>query len=194
MPTYATIPTIAYKKCTYARPAELPEMVHLEDSVFSVMIDFYNVKPPIVYPETPIDEVLEEMKINNIHLMLVSDQNQNIIGLIGSEDILGEKPIKILEERRITREEITAKMVMTLQSDITAFDFDELTDMRVGNIVNTLKKMHRLHAVVIQNLENNQTIIRGLFSLPQISKQLHMDVGNNIWAAGSIAELQKRHR
>lgn len=192
--TYVTIPLISYTKCTFAHPTELPEVVHLEDPALTVMIDFENTKAPVVTPETRIDQVLEEMKISSVHLMMVADQNKNVIGLISTEDILGEKPIKILEERRINRGEITARMVMVPQTQIAAIDYDSLTNIRVGNIVNTLRGNHEHYVLVIQTLEKNQKIIRGLFSISQISKQLHMDLNNNFSKAETIAELQERQK
>lgn len=176
MPKYETLPTIPFKRSPVAHPVELPEIVHLDDPALAVLIDFKLTKPPIVSPELPIDNALNEMKISGVHLMLVTNEDKNVIGLIGTEDILGEKPIKLIQERRINRHEILVKMVMTNESDIVAFDFETLRYARVGNVIKTLKELHQHYALVIKFNSENKLIVRGLFSTSQISKQLHMDI------------------
>lgn len=193
MAKYETLDTIAFTASHCIRPLELPEVVHLDDPALMVMIDFKQIKPPLIAPEAPVDQALNEMKISGVHLLLVADKEDRIIGLISSEDILGEKPITLLQERRINRAEILTRMVMTPAENILAFDFDLLRHARVGNVVNTLKKLRQHYALVVKVDANGQQLVRGLFSTSQISKQLHMNINNVITEAGTVAELHKRH-
>jgi CBS domain-containing protein len=175
MPKYEILTTMAFTASTYAHPTELPEVVHWNDPALSVMIDFTQNKPPLISPETPIVEVLEEMKVHGVHVMLVVDQEEEVIGLISAEDILGEKPIQLIEERGLARDEILVAMVMLPETHITAFDIETLRHAKVGNVVNTLRELHQHYALVLKN-EYGHWIVRGLFSSSQISKQLHTDL------------------
>lgn len=194
MTKFETLPTISFKKSHVAHPVTPPEVVHLEDPALSVMIDFRQTKPPISTPDTRIDDTLNEMKVSGVHLMLVIDETENVIGLISSEDILGEKPIKLIQERRVGRDQITVKMVMTPADSMVAFDIETLKIARVGSVINTLKELRLQHALVMRcENSDHKSLVRGLISMSQISKQLHMDVRNSIRQAETIAELQKRH-
>lgn len=176
MAKFELLPTHPYHPSPCAHPIELPEVVHIDDPALMVMIDFKQSKPPLISPDAAIDHALNEMKISGVHLMLVINKQEQIIGLISSEDILGEKPITLIQERRISRPEILVKMVMIPANQIIAFDMDDLRHARVGNVVNTLQQMRHHNALVLKTNEKGQTLVRGLFSTSQISKQLHMDI------------------
>lgn len=194
MAKFETLPTIAFKHAPCAKPTELPLVVHLDDPALNVMIDFNHTKPLTISPNKPIDEALEEMKISGVHMLLVLDQDANVMGLISTEDILGEKPINIIQEGRVTRGEILVKQVMIPESEIMAFDIDTLLLAKVGNVINTLKKLKEHYALVLKFSKDKSRLVCGLFSSSQISKQLHADVNNHlIGEARTLSELQKRH-
>ena len=131
MAKFEILPTIPFHQAPYMKPDQPPEVVHLEDPAMTVMIDFKYAPTSRINPNASIDFALNAMKNDSIHAMLVTDPNENVIGLISSEDILGEKPIKLLEERRIEREEILVKMIMLPEFDIIAFDIESLRLARV---------------------------------------------------------------
>lgn len=194
MAKYELLPTTAFSPCPYTHPVQLPEVVHLEDPALAVMIDFKQSKPSTIRPTTPIDYAMHEMKISGVHLMLVVDDTERVIGLISSEDVIGEKPIKLIQEGRLTRAEILVRMVMTPAEDIIAFDIEALRLARVGNVINTLREHHQHYALVLQKLPAQPLFIRGLLWSSQISKQLHMDITNSIsQAATGLGKLHKSH-
>lgn len=168
------------------------QLVHLHDCAFAVMVDFTQQTPRTIGPDEPMDNALDEMKVSGVHLLLVKDKNGNIVGVIGSEDILGELPIKIIQERRIKRSQVLVKMIMTPIDQIAAFNIDMLEHAKVGNIVVTLKSLRTHYALVTSSAENNQQLLRGIFTTSQISRQLHRDIADSIAKAQSVSELQKR--
>ncbi|ATN85299.1 CBS domain-containing protein [Coxiella burnetii] len=176
----------------YLRSRQLPELVHLNDPAFMVMTDFSQTPPHVVHPDKPIDDALNEMKIHGVHLLLVQDDNKHIIGVVGSEEILGELPIKISQEKRIKRSQVLVKMVMTPLDQICAFDMHTLEYAKVGNIIITLKSLRTHYALIINNENDSRQVLRGIFTTSQISRQLHMDISDAIAKAQSISELQKR--
>ena len=81
---------------TYLHLHKVLELVHLDDPAFAVMTDFTQTSPRTIGPDEPMDNALNEMKIHGVHLLLVQDDHDKVIGIIASEDILGERPIKII--------------------------------------------------------------------------------------------------
>lgn len=182
------------KQNVHLRSQKLPELVHLDDPALAVMTDFSQAAPRTINPEDTMDDALNEMKATGVHLLLVVDKEGCIQGIISSEDILGEKPIQLLQERRISRAQILVKMISAPLEQITAFDIEAIEHARVGNVVNTLKKQHQHYALVVRRIDDSdEHIVRGLFNTSQIGKQLHMDIANSVTKAQSLSELQKRH-
>ena len=131
------------------------------------------------------------MKICNTHLLLVIDQERAVIGMITTEDILGEKPLKVSQQRFIKHTEVLVRMVMTPQNKIPVIDTAELQFAKVGDVIETLHHLKQHDALVIENdADTGKQIVRGLFSLSQISKQLSEDVTFDLSQAQSILEMK----
>ena len=65
----------------------------------------------------------------------------------------------------------------------------DVLSARVGHVVATLKAVGRQHAIVIDRDESGRSLVRGLFSLSQLNRQL----GTSIEAfeiARSFAEVE----
>ena len=171
---YEELPTLtlAPEKATLCTDV-LPEIIHMNDPALAAMIDFSQSPPKTIHDDAPIDHALHLMKMHGVHLFFVVDKKEQPIGVIASEDLLGERPIKIQQERRIPRSKILVNMLMEKLKDIPALDIEVVCDFKVGNIVNTLKAHHQHYAVVIKTNDDEQKI-RGIFIASKISQQLHI--------------------
>jgi hypothetical protein len=192
---YEQLPVLEEKPSTLQlRTQHLPELVHLEDPAFAVMSDFRLARPPFIHANVNMDDALNEMKVTGSHLLLVvSDDNSELLGLLASEDLLGEKPIQHMNESRLAREQVLVKALMTPANTGLMFEFDDIQSARVGNVVTTMQAHHSHYALVIQaDKKSGQPLLRGLFNSSQISKQLHTAVAGSIAKAQSITELKDR--
>lgn len=191
---YQALPTIALVASSdyFHRPTP-PEVIHLEDPALDALVDFKIMFPVTVSPRTSISAALIDMKVGGVHLLLVTDEKEKVVGLISSEDILGEKPVKIIQERRLSRNDIEVAAIMTPQQKIIAFDRYELRYAKVGDIIETLHKYQQHYALVVEvNTETQQQTVCGLFSSHRLSKQLGQDITSDISSAHSLAELQHK--
>lgn len=180
MAKYEALPTTTIQtNSTMLNANELPELVHMDDPAMSILIDFTKTPPYIIKPNETLDHAINEIEINQTHLLLVINNDGFFEGIISSEDVWGEKPIKLIQERRIHRDQVTVKMIMTPLSEITALDFGVIQSAKIGNIVKTLS-LHKQYYVLVTSSSTNQQapIIRGIFTAIQISKQLHTDIAS----------------
>lgn len=176
---------------TFEHPPELPELVHLNSPAIDVMTDFRYVRPVTVDAAEPIDEALERMRSAGVRLLLVTDEQHHIIGLVTAKDIQGEKPIKLVEEARIPRSEIRVETIMTPQSAIIGLNMVSVRNAMVGHVLETLRQLERQHILVLEVDETSKTQkVRGLFSSSQIARQLGKDVIPEVARAHSLAEMQ----
>lgn len=179
------------KGCSYIHSGELPEITHLDDSALDIMIDFKKTKAITVKKNTPISVAGLEMKACSVHMLLVTDEDDTVLGLITSADLLGEKPVQAAQEKFISRAEVKVGMILTTIDKIIAIDYNELRIAKVGHIIQTLNQAKQHYALVVDT-DNGQPTLRGIFSLLQISRQLDKNVIKNDPLAGSIAELSKK--
>jgi len=188
---FATFSHIRLKPGTrFARPPELPRLVHLDSPALDVMTDFRVVHVVTIGPHVSIDEALDTMKIRGVRLLLVTGGNDEIVGLITATDIQGEKPIKIAQESRIPHSAITVEAVMTAQSAIEVLNMLSVRNAQVGHIVANLQALGRQHTLVVEvDPDTKAQCVRGIFSTSQISKQLGVNAAEIVTRDSSLAEI-----
>jgi CBS domain containing-hemolysin-like protein len=126
---------------TFDRPSVPPELVHLDSPALDVFTDFRVVKPVTVAPYVPIDAAVEMMKSAGVRLLLVTNGDEKILGIVTASDITGEDPINLIHEMQVKRSEISVEMLMTPRSAIRVLNMLSVEGAQVGHIVETL---HRL--------------------------------------------------
>lgn len=205
---FGTLSHVRLKSATtYIHPPELPDRVYMDNPAIDVMTDFNYVVPRTTTPDVTIDDALEHMKKSGVRLLLVEDVTRNVVGIVTSNDIQGEKPIKLAQESRISHSEIKVKDVMTPREDIEALNMLSVRNAQVGHIVATLHAVERRHLLVVQSIDFEELedvgadeeeptirggtqVIRGLFSSAQIGRQLRAEVDEIMTAAHSLSEIQ----
>jgi len=171
-----------------ARVAEptAPGRVSLDDPAFSVMTDLREVSAATTRPEETIDAAHAQMIRRAVRLLFVLDAGGAVAGVITATDLLGEKPMRFMQERGVSHAEILVEDIMTPASMLEALALVEVAQMRVGHIVATLKKVGRKHLMVAE--EGGRTV-RGLFSTSQIARQLGMEL-QTFEVAASFADVE----
>jgi len=174
---------------TYLRPRQqLPERVGSNDPATYVMTDLTKVAAMTIGPCASIDQANQRMIASGVRLLLVTDQHHAILGIITATDLFGERPMRYLQEVGGKREDIFVRDIMTGSDHLEVLYMVDVATARVGDIVETLRRASRQHALVVDLDEKHNQVVRGIFSTKQISKQLGMEVESR-GAAASFAEL-----
>ena len=160
-------------KTSYQQPV-LPTSPHvgLEDAAADVMTDFGRVRAITVPATVSMEYASERMRANRVHLLLVTDERNTILGLITSTDIDGERPLVHMRQFAMRREELLVADIMTPSERIEVIEMADVMRARVGHVVATLKAVGRQHAMVVDRDDAGRSIVRGLFAVSQISRQL----------------------
>jgi CBS domain-containing protein len=161
----------------------------MEEPAVNVMTDLKRVEAVTVDPNLLIDEALQKMIHAGVRLLIVTDNKDQLKGVITARDIMGEKPVRYIAKERVGRNEIIVTHIMTPENQIEALSMDAIQKSCVGDIVETLRQAQRQHALVLDNDDHGRPVIRGIFSITQIGRQL----GVNIPPTGlvqSFAELK----
>lgn len=172
------------------RPPQPPYLSHLDDPALDAMTDFRFVDPVTVAPATPIDEALDKMKRAGVRLLLVTDSERHIVGVVTANDIQSEKPIKLLQEDRLPRADVTVQMVMTPQRNIQVLNYLSVRSAQIGHVLQTLHQVGRQHLLVVRVDETTgEQTVCGMFSTSQINRQLHRHADTDVAPAASLAEM-----
>ncbi len=162
----------------YFRPQQqLPNHVSGDDPALTVMTDLSQVTAYTTELATPLSTALDMMIRRRVRMLLVRDASGQIIGLITSRDLAGERPGRILAKAGGAWEDLLVADIMTLQPRLDVLRLEDVRVARVGDVLATLRQMNRQHALVVDNdPATGRPAVRGLFSLSQIGLLLGLDL------------------
>ena len=176
---------------TICKPAQVQAAhVTLESPALHVMTDLRQVSPVIIGPRSSAEGANEYMIFRGVRLLLVVDEKRSVVGVITATDILGERPTLVSAERGLRHNEITVADIMTPVSRVDVLALADIQSARVGHILETLRRVGRQHALVVEPSEDGGgTMVRGIFSLSQIARQLGISLQTSE-VARTFAEIE----
>jgi CBS domain-containing protein len=137
-----------------------------------VMTDLQQVPVATTNIDASIAKATQTMISRGVRLLLVVNSDGRLAGLITARDTMGEKPIRYVHERGAKHSELTVRDCMTPIEEIDVLNMKDVAKTCVGNIVTTLEALGRQHALVVDQLDDGQEMIRGIFSITQVGRQL----------------------
>ena len=150
------------------------QTVNESDNALKVMTDLKNIKPFTIDALDSIDFANSKMIACGIRLLFVVNTNKKLAGLITATDLMGEKPIRHLQQHGGARSDILVQDVMTASSSLKTLKLTDVKKSRVGDIVETMKAFGRQHILIAE--ESTNEVICGIFSTTQISRQLGIEI------------------
>lgn len=156
------------------RPEQGKSEVTLYSPAIEVMTDLERVAAVVISPQDTMDTAHAFMIQRGVRMLIAVDDEQVLAGIITANDVLGEKPVRVAQDRRIHHSDILVADIMTPADRLEAFDMHSVQTARVGHVVASLQHARRHHALVVQTDSEGNREVRGLFSLSQIARQLGM--------------------
>ncbi len=151
---------------------DLPPRVGLDDPAEAVMTDFRKVTAFTIDPDVSVDTAARVMRRRTVHLLLVVDVDNEVLGIITSNDLVGEKTLQCISARGISRADALVRDIMTPQDRLAVISMDDVRHAHVGHVVATLKATGRRHAAVVDEDASGCQVLRGLFAASQLERQL----------------------
>jgi CBS domain-containing protein len=184
-----------FRRPTQAHAAK----VSIESAALEVMTDLARATPATIRPQAPLAGANQFMITRGVRLLLVVDDRENVLGVITATDILGERPMLVATERGMRRDELTVADIMIPAAQVEVIAFSDLAGMRVGHVLETLRHAGRQHALVVDFDEipsgrplappARRAMVRGIFSLSQIARQLGVSVATGGEVARTFSEI-----
>lgn len=187
---YSPLPLHALPEgACFLTPDQHRERVQLDSAALSVMTDFALVPAATVDTEAPIDAAHRFMIRRGVRLLLVTDDERRVLGLISATDLVGEKPVTFALNAGIARHDLKVRDIMTPRERLDALAYEVVMYAQVGHIVATLRHSGRQHALVSQRQDSEPGSVRGVFSLSQIARQLGIAIPTTE-VAQTFAEIE----
>jgi CBS-domain-containing membrane protein len=167
------------------------DSVSLDDPATRVMTDLMKISAITIRPEISIEIATQRMKHRGVRMLLVTDDKDDIIGLITSTDLQGEKPLQLVQQRGVHYRDLTVRDIMTEHAQLEVLSMEDVEKASVGQVVATLHASGRQHALVADRIPGSlDQSLRGIFSAAQIARQLDIEIiGPKV--AETFAEIEQ---
>ena len=175
---YSALPSYPLRAgADISRPTQMfPENVTLKDAAINVMTDLRRISVVNVRARTSMEKANAKMIRYGVRTLLVVDDADKVAGILTATDVLGDKPVRFLQQMGGTHADILVRDVMTVQRELEVLKLDDVLKAKVGDILATLKAAGRQHAIVVEENEDGSQTLRGLFSATQIARQMGVRV------------------
>ncbi len=166
-----------------------PDRVAMHAPASAVMTDLAQTPVVSVAADARIDDALQRMIHAQVRMLVVFNGEGDLVGLITSRDITGEKPVDFVSRQRVARDEVRVADIMTPREQVDVLHLADVARASVGDIVETLREQGRQHAIVIEQSTTGEWVLRGIFSTTHIGRRLGIRVEAS-GAVQSFAELE----
>jgi CBS domain-containing protein len=167
--------------------------VRLDSPALEVMTDLRRVGAVTIDQGTTVDNANLAMITRKVRALVVVDDARQVLGLVTATDILGERPIKFAQQRGVHHHDVVVRDIMTPADSLEILELGDVQHARVGDIVATLKRAGRQHALAVETVAEpvgGEMWLRGIFSLTQIARQLGISPQPNHDLPRTFAEIE----
>jgi CBS-domain-containing membrane protein len=166
-----------------------PPAVSVDSAAILVMTDLSQTPSATIDADATLDSANQSMIMSGVRMLIVVGDNNNVVGLVTSADILGEKPVLVAQKRQSKRSNLSVADVMIPVAKMEALAIKDVKKANVGNVVASLKSDGRAHAIVVSQEETGKQSLVGIFSVSQIARQLGVQI-QTYETARTFAEIE----
>ncbi|MBS0370048.1 MAG: CBS domain-containing protein [Proteobacteria bacterium] len=174
--------------CEVADAWSLTKVVASSPAI-EVMTDLRRIPAATISDTVSLAEANHSMILRGVRMLFATDNDRRVVGIITSNDLLGEKPTRVARERMSRHEELTVRDIMVATEELDAVTMADVLRAEVGHVVAMLKACGRQHALVVEEEGGMAPVIRGIFSASQIARQMGIPL-QTTEVARTFAEIE----
>jgi CBS domain-containing protein len=150
--------------------------VRPQSPAVEVMTDLRRVAAVTAGPDVSINEANQTMIRHGVRSLIVTDNRRRVLGILTANDVLGERPMQVANTLAIRYAEVVVRDIMTPAERLDVIALDDVLNARVGDVLATLQRSGRQHALAVDQSPDGAPMVRGIFSATQIARQLGIEV------------------
>lgn len=169
--------------------------VPLQTPGIAVMTDLDRSPMVTVEAGAQIDDAVRLMKHAGVRSAIVVDDAGSLLGLVTANDILGDKPVRLVQSGHRAgaarvRADVRVADVMEPASLWQVVDVDELLRCTVADVVETLRRHGGTHLPVVERSAGGKDRLRGLLSAAEVARRTGADT-SGLRPAATFAEIEQ---
>jgi CBS domain containing-hemolysin-like protein len=153
-----------------------------------LMTDFSIVPAATTAANVSAEEADRSMAQRGVRSLIVLSEAGQVAGLITAAEVMGEAPLKVALARQVRHDEVLVADVMIAVGDIDVISYDVMKTARIGDVIETLRRAGRQHALVAEAGPQGDEV-RGIISLSRIASELGIVI-ETLPVAHTFAEVE----
>ena len=179
MSRYQAIDLSALRIGAVCRQPSTYHLVQLNSPAIDVMTDFQTTTPAMIRPDATVSQAASIMVSRGVRFLFVVNDDDAIIGVVTARDLTGDRATRAVREKGGNVGELKVDLIMTAQSDMQAMSIEAVMPAKVGDILETLRRVGRQHAIVTEkHAGSGVDLVRGIFSATHIGRRLGVPVAS----------------
>lgn len=171
-------------------PAHLRQPGTLRSPAKDVMTDFEKIDPIRINDSTHIDDALAFMKSQHVRLLFAVNGNDEFTGIISAADISGDKPMAVMQQNGLSRDQVEVRHLMLQRMHIKALTYEQINNAKIGDVMLTLKGSGDQHVLITDESLAGVKRVRGIISASDISRYLRISF-DVMYQAKSFADIER---
>ncbi len=143
------------------------------DPALTVMTDFRERASVTVSDSATVDAALEHMKHAGVRsAFVIHAQRRVVVGLVTAYDIMGDKPVRHMQDQQVPRKDVHVRDIMTPLKDVPSVDIRDVESATVADVARLFDAPDLTHLVVTEPDEHGPVRLRGLLSAARVRRLL----------------------
>jgi hypothetical protein len=184
---FKPLPLNQVKQAPHLRRVQRQANAH--DAALSLLTDLHQGPCVVASHRDGLDETLHLMVRCGVHMVFVAGADGELVGMVAAGDIQGERPVLRAATDQVPHRELTLLDVMVPVSQWLTVDLGEVRHARLGDVAATLHE-HGLRYLLVTQLKDGETTLRGLFSARRLELALQTAIEPDLHSR-SFAELEQ---
>ncbi len=170
-----SLPTFRFADGTciaQAQPRQLRPVTPQSPALW-VMTDLTEVRAATIGAELTLGQAEQAMIQQGVRMLFVVSTMPCVDGIVTLSMLHGDKPITLVQQRRVRRCDLRVSDVMSKLSDLDMLDLAALSRASVGDVTAVLQRFGMPHLLVVEPATpQGPARIRGVVSHTQVERQL----------------------
>ncbi|WP_286232680.1 CBS domain-containing protein [Thalassotalea sediminis] len=142
----------------------------LESPASKIFTDFKRAKALVIDADTTAAMALEMMMQEHVRMKIVVSELGDVLGVISANELTERRLVSEIA-KGVTRNDVLVSDLMVPCRDLRAFDYQELRQSKVSDVIQALKDNGLRHCLVIDREHHH---IRGVISSSDIARKLRL--------------------
>jgi CBS domain-containing protein len=143
------------------------------DPALTAMTDFRERSSVTVRHGDSIDAALDHMKHAGVRsAFVVETEGRVVVGLITAYDIMGDKPMRYVQDHRTRRSEVIVRDIMKPLAELQCVDIRDVEQSTIAAVARMFDETGLTHVPVMEQDEHGAQRLRGLLSAARVRKLL----------------------